>query len=169
MPMDKKTKIKNYVAALSVLLIVYGICELISFIFAGRHLFSSAFDYYGLLTRVPITLISAYALSVNMSTGRMDLSLGGQQLAAVIIGGNIALSLGMGPFGIVVMCILFGMIAGLISGLIFVILRIDAFVLGLGVAMIYEGISAHYNTEGLRIFDSSITGVLSNEAAEKVR
>lgn len=161
--MKKGSKILNYARAVLVPVLVFLICEVLSMTLAHVHLFSSAFDQYSFLTGIPLSVIAAYALSVNMTAGRMDLSLGGQQLVACIIGGNIALRMGWGVSGVVAMTLLFGALAGIISGGLFVLLRIDAFILGLGLALVYEGITIHYNVEGLVILNKSITSVLSNQ------
>jgi len=161
--MKNKTNIKHVLRAMIIPLATIGISEIISLVVCHERLFSSAFDVYAILTNSAVSVIAAFALSLNMSTGRMDLSLGGQQLVGVIIGGNIGLKLGLGAFGIIGFSMLFGMITGLISGLIFTILRIDAFVLGLGLALVYEGASIYYSVNGLELFDSSITSILSNQ------
>ena len=161
--MKKNSTIIKVLTALIVPLITFIVCEILSMLLSGKTLFSSSFDVYSLMTGLPVTIISAYALSINMSTGRMDLSLGGQQLMGVIFGGNLALSLGLGPIGIIVLSMICGAVTGLLSGLIFTTLRIDAFILGLGLALVYEGVSINYSDNVLQIFESSITGVLSNK------
>ncbi|MBQ3375628.1 MAG: hypothetical protein IJH64_06885 [Oscillospiraceae bacterium] len=160
--MKKKSVLQTVLSALIIPSATFVVCELISFFIKGKHLIATPFDLYSLMTGFALTTISAYALSINMSTGRMDFSLGGQQLVGCIIGGNLAISLNLGAFGVVFLSVLFAMLAGLLTGILFVTLRIDAFVLGLGMALILEGVSVAYDINGLEIFDSTITGPLSN-------
>lgn len=131
---------------------MYIFMEAISWIFFHEGLFSSSVDLNNFIRNVAISTISAYALSLNMASGRMDLSLGGQQLIGCIIGGNLAISLGLGPWGVLLLSVVFGMLAGLVVGLLFITLRIEAFVLGLGVALVFEALAASYSMDGLRVF-----------------
>lgn len=136
---------------------MYIFMEIVSLIFFHEGLFSSSLDFNNFIRNVAITTISAYALSINMASGRMDLSLGGQQLIGCIIGGNIALALGLGPWGVLLLSVLFGALAGLVVGLLFITLRIEAFVMGLGVALVFEALAASYSMDGLRLFGQDTT------------
>lgn len=136
---------------------MFLLMEVVSFIFFHESLFASSLDLNNFIRNVAISVIASYALSLNMASGRMDLSLGGQQLIGCIIGGNIALSLGLGPAGVLILSVLFGMLAGLLVGVLFITLRIEAFVLGLGVALVYEAIAAAYSMDGLRLFGQNMT------------
>lgn len=143
---------------------MFILMEIISFVFFHESLFSSKLDFNNFVRNVAISTIASYALSLNMASGRMDLSLGGQQLIGCIIGGNMALSLGMGPWGVLALSVVFGMVAGCIVGTLFITLRIEAFVLGLGMALVYEAIAASYSIDGLRLFGLQSMGLLASPA-----
>lgn len=136
---------------------MFLLMEAVSFIFFHESLFASSLDLNNFIRNVAISVIASYALSLNMASGRMDLSLGGQQLIGCVIGGNIALSLGWGPAGVLILSVLFGMLAGLLVGVLFITLRIEAFVLGLGVALVYEAVAAAYSMDGLRLFGQNMS------------
>lgn len=136
---------------------MFVLMEIISFVVFHESLFASSLDWNNFIRNVAISMIASYALSLNMASGRMDLSLGGQQLIGCVIGGNIAMSLGLGPCGVLVLSVLFGMLAGLVVGLLFITLRIEAFVLGLGVALVFEALAASYSMDGLRLFGQNMS------------
>lgn len=156
-------KMRGIGKALLLPLGMYVLMEIISLIVFKEGLFASSLDFNNFIRNVAISVISSYALALNMASGRTDLSLGGQQLIGCVIGGNIAISLGLGPWGVLVLSVLFGMLAGLVVGLLFVTLRIEAFVLGLGVALIYEAIAASFSMDGLRLFGQN-TELLADPA-----
>lgn len=104
----------------------------------------------------------ALGLHVNMTMGRMDLSLGAQMYLGVIFGGNIALSLNLGGIGVIVLSMLIGALAGVVSGVLFVKMRILPMVLGLGMTLVYECISyLAYNAAGITLFGKPGTSILS--------
>jgi len=95
----------------------------------------------------------------------MDFSLGSQMILAVIFGGNIALSLGMGGIGTLVLSIFFGIIAGFLVGVVFVRTRIIPMILGMGMALIYECISfSAFSSKGFQTFGISGLAILSDVA-----
>lgn len=162
MPNNFKIKIRGLLTAALLPLAVFAITEVLSLIIFGKHLFVSAVDVNNFLRSVGITLLSSYALAINMTAGRMDLSLGGQQLIGCLVGGNLAISLGFGVFGTLVLCIVFAALAGLLSGVVFVTLRLPTFVTGIGMALIFEALSNAYAPEGLMVFGNEKLSLLSN-------
>lgn len=154
--------LKRMLTAAAVPLSIFLITEVLSLCLFQAHLFVSKTDYNNFFRSVGITVLSGYALALNMVAGRMDLSLGAQRLIGGLIGGNLAISMGFGPFGTVLMCVLFGALAGLLSGLVFVILRLPTFVTGIGMALIYEALSSAYAPEGLMIFGNEKLTLLSS-------
>lgn len=118
------------------------IMEVIALIATGgkQHLFnfSNNLSVINYLRTVCISCCTALALSFNLSSGRFDLSLGAQRLLGTIVGGLIAVNLGLGPVGIVICAGLCGLLSGFLVGFIFVTTRIPPMVLGVGMTMIYE-------------------------------
>ena len=93
-----------------------------------------------ILTMVTV-LIACFALNTNLNSGRMDFSLGAVGVLGCVIAWNVIPNKAMPNFAILFLflSILFGMILGLLSGLLFVTLKIPAIVVSLGVCLIYEG------------------------------
>lgn len=144
---------KKAIYVISVPLAVGMIMELLVYMKTGGHVLSSMLDVRNLVRDLGVTAIIAFALSLNLSSGRFDLSLGSQRLVATIIGGNIAIKLGFNGVGLLIMAILIGLAAGFIVGTIFIIFRVPPVVLGLGMAMIYESVAfAGSKGLGLQLF-----------------
>lgn len=94
----------------------------------------------------------ALALSYNLTSGRFDFSVGSVLLLSAIAGGNLAKSWGLGPVGMLGLCIVIGMACGLVSGIIYITLKLPPMVSSLGVAMIFEAIGFTINKgRGVRL------------------
>jgi len=151
--MNIKQYIYKAAYLVSVPLVVGLIMEVIVYMQTGGHLISSVLDIRNLIRDLGVTAIIAFALSLNLGSGRFDLSLGAQRLVATIIGGNIAVKLGFNGIGLLLMAILIGLLAGFVVGMIFSVFRIPPVILGLGMAMIYESLAfAGSQGRGLQLF-----------------
>lgn len=137
--------LKTILVPISVFIIMDAICLLAQ----GRHIFTTALDIRNYIRTSCISFTAAMALSFNLTCGRFDLSLGGQRLVAVIIGGNIAVSLGLGSLGVLVVAVVFGALSGLIVGLAYTTFKLPALILGIAATLIYECICFAYRINGL--------------------
>lgn len=94
----------------------------------------------------------ALAMSMNLTSGRFDFSVGATLVLAAIIGGNFANNLGLGAFGLLICVAITGAIIGAVSGIAYVLLGLPPMVISLGLAMIYEAIGFVLNSSnGLRL------------------
>ena len=94
-----------------------------------------------LLSQAIAPAILAWGVSFCLVSGNWDFSVGAAQLMAAIIGGNIALKLDLGFFGVVIFAILTGFICGVITSMVFYILRIPTIIVTIGMMLIYESLS----------------------------
>ena len=101
------------------------------------------------------TLYSGFiglALSYNLTSGRFDFSVGSVLLLSAIAGGNLAKEWDLGPYGMLVLCLLIGMACGLVSGIVYITLKLPPMVSSLGVAMVFEAIGFTINKgKGVRL------------------
>lgn len=94
----------------------------------------------------------ALAMSMNLTSGRFDFSVGATLVLAGIAGGNFAYNQGFGAFGLLVCVVVCGAVIGIVSGLAYVLLGLPPMVISLGMAMIYEAIGFNLNnSNGLRL------------------
>ncbi|MDD3239790.1 MAG: ABC transporter permease [Lachnospira sp.] len=139
------------------------IMEILIGLFAEGHVVSSMLDFKNMVRGAGISAAIAFALSMNLTSGRMDLSLGSQRVAATIVGGVVATKLGLGGAWVLLFAVIFGIIFGGIVGILYVTLRIPPMVLGIGVACIYECIGFGLTDGvGLRLVGTKGIDVLSN-------
>jgi ribose/xylose/arabinose/galactoside ABC-type transport system permease subunit len=158
-----KTKLKNGLVTLAFPCTVWVFMEILCRIKMERHVFNTILDVQNYVRNVGISACTALALSYNLGQGRFDLSLGAQRMLVAIIGGNLALKLGLGTPGVILFAFLFGLIAGGLTGILFVTTRIPAMVLGIGIALIYECIAfTGSKSQGLRLFGAKGVENLSN-------
>ena len=101
------------------------------------------------------TLYSGFiglALSYNLTSGRVDFSVGSVLLLSAIAGGNLAKEWDLGPYGMLALCLLIGMACGLVSGIVYITLKLPPMVSSLGVAMVFEAIGFTINKgKGVRL------------------
>lgn len=142
---------------------VWLIFEIIDRAAVGMSVISTAADVTTLLRNLISTFAFALALNTNLGSGRMDLSLGAQMYVGVIFGGNLALALGWGGWGILLCSMAVGALCGLLIGKLFIHMRILPMVLGLGMTLIFECLCfAINNQQGVIIYGKPGVDILSN-------
>jgi len=155
--------LKQVAITLALPAIMFLIMEGLILAFQGKHLFNSVLDIRNLIRGSGISAAVAFALSMNLTSGRMDLSLGAQRVAGTIIGGLIAQALGLTGIWYLIFVIVCGLIFGALVGLAFVTLRVPPMVLGIGMACILECIGfAASDGVGLKVVGKPGTEILSN-------
>ncbi len=144
-------------------IIVWAIMEYLDMKIAGQHVLGSTADIKTLLRNWVASFAFALAISSNLFCGRMDLSLGAQMYAGVIIGGNLALKLNLGGVGILFMAMIVGGICGGVIGTMFIHMRILPMVLGLGMTLVFECICFPVNNQqGITIYGKPNVSILSD-------
>lgn len=93
--------------------------------------------------------ILCMAMSMNMTMGMWDFSIGAVVTVSAILGGNLTLSLGWGIPGLVIFCVLIAMAVSTISGLAYNLFKVPSLVLSIGLAMVYEGLPRLFVSAGL--------------------
>ncbi len=162
MSIKTKNTLKNIIISACFPIVIFIIMELLV-ITKGNHIISSVLDVQNIIRRTAISSLIAYALSFNLTCGRMDLSLGAQRLVGVIVGGNIALSLGLSGVGLLVFALVFGLLFGFLTGVLFVVTRVPAMVLGIGLGLIYECVAFFTSDgKGFNIFGVDGNDILIN-------
>ncbi len=111
----------------------------------GREIFPTSTSFSNFVISAAITTITTIALSINLNSGRFDFSLGSMAVLSVIISAKISQAIlkggsGTAPFILVFSC-LFGAVIGLVSGIIYVLLKIPPIITSLGMTLIFEGVS----------------------------
>lgn len=158
-------KVKAILFTIAFPIAAWIVMEILVYLVKGRHVLGTMLDLKTLVRNAGIAAITAFALSFNLTSGRMDLSLGAQRLAGVIIGGVLAIKLGLSGIWILLFSLAFGLVFGLITGLMFIALRVPPMVLGIGMGLIWEVFPYQYSAgKGLNLFGVSGVEILSNTA-----
>ena len=156
-------KMKPLIITAAFPLVMLLIMDLLCVADQDRHIFTTILDVQNYVRATCIAACTALALSLNLSNGRFDLSLGAQRLAATILGGNLAIHLGLGSAGVLIFALLFGLAMGGVVGAIFVLFRTPAMVLGIGMALIYECLAfVGSDSQGLQLYTEPSLRSLSN-------
>lgn len=90
---------------------------------------------------VPAAIL-AWGVSFNMKIGNWDFSVGAVAMIAAIVGGNLAVNLGIGPVGMLALCAGIGTLCGAITGGLYYLLKIPTLIVSLGMVFLLESLSA---------------------------
>jgi ribose transport system permease protein len=135
--------LKKIIQTLSIPLIVTLILEIIC-LRNGQHIISGAKSFDSFVVYTAIVMITTMALSINLNSGRFDFSLGSMAALSSVIGAKVTYSVLHGGTGSAAMMlaitVIAGCILGLLSGLVYCILRLPPIIVSLGVTLVYEGI-----------------------------
>ncbi len=136
--MKKHSKILDILFTVAFPVAVWLLMEVLCLIFKQKHVISTMLDVKTIIRNAGIAAVTAFALSFNLKEGRFDLSLGAQRMAGTIIGGLIAMALGLSGLWLLLFAIAFGFLFGFLTGMAFIGLRVPPMVLGVGMALIWE-------------------------------
>lgn len=110
----------------------------------GNHIITNMKSFDNFVVYTAIVMLTTIALSINLNSGRFDFSLGSMAALSSIIGAKISYAILGGGAGsavlMLVLTIVAGAVLGMISGGIYILLRIPPIITSLGVTLIYEGI-----------------------------
>ena len=142
--MDKRNSLfKRILGTLAIPLIAAIVLEGICLI-NGRQMISNATSFKNFVIYTAIVMITTIALSINLNSGRFDFSLGSMALLSSVFSAKITYAiLGGGAGSAVTMLalnIIIGAVLGLISGVIYVTLKLPPIIVSLGVTLIFEGL-----------------------------
>ena len=136
--MKKRSKLHDALYTLAFPIGSWVIMELLCLLLADKHVISTMLDVKTVIRNAGIAAVTAFALSFNLMEGRFDLSLGAQRLAGTVLGGLLAMQLGLSGVWLLIFSVVFGTVFGLLTGLAFVALRVPPMVLGVGMALVWE-------------------------------
>ena len=139
----KKSVLKKIFGTLAIPLIVLVILEGICLI-NGRQMISGVTGFKNFVIYTAIVMITTIALSINLNSGRFDFSLGSMALLSSALSAKITYAiLGGGAGSAITMLLLnlvIGAVLGLLSGVIYVTLKLPPIIVSLGVTLIFEGV-----------------------------
>ena len=150
--MKAKRIVINTLKSLILPIFVY----LLFFIASGGR-FGNASSMSAIFRQVAYPAIIAWAICNNQTMGVWDFTPGSIIVLSGIVGGNLAISLNLGVWGMVVLVILTCIICSLLTCTVFTYCKIPSMVTGLGMLMIFESLGAFLFNGGGVIADRSWT------------
>lgn len=128
---------------------VYMVFFIISRVIGRPTPFGTGSNLETLLATCCSTVILAWGASYNLRSMRFDFSLGALQILAVVLGTNFGqmvyahtpVGTPWGSITLLIVSALSGLILGLIVGTVYVLTKVSPIIVGLAMALIYEGIA----------------------------
>ena len=103
--------------------------------------------------------ILGWGVLFNIKVGNWDFSVGSVVLLSAIIGGNIAVRLDWGFAGLLICCLLVAVLAGVVVGLVYYLLKIPTIITSIGMLLIYESISSYaFDGQGIYLTGWNLLG-----------
>ncbi len=137
---------KNYIKAMVLpavvlifVLILMGMNDQVFLGTSGQRL-----SFTRSITTVFLTTI---ALSINLSSGRFDFSIGAISLLSSVISAKIAMAFNLPVEMMLIVSIIAGCVLGIISATVYIISKLPPIIVSLGVTLIFEGF-AYFITKG---------------------
>lgn len=118
------------------LLIVLALCTA-----NGITLFASEGNWIAFFRSVASVMLTTFALSINLNSGRFDFSIGSVSLLSSVISSQICISMGMSTGWMLIISLGAGLVLGTVSGLVYVLIKLPPIIVSLGIALLYEGIA----------------------------
>lgn len=105
----------------------------------GVPLFGSAENWQIFLLSAASVMLTTFALSLNLNSGRFDFSIGAIALLSSVISATICIKCGFPAPVMITISIVSGALLGLLSGVIYVLVKLPPIIVSLGVTLLYEG------------------------------
>ncbi len=131
-----KRMVGSLVIPVGTLIIMLVICSL-----KGVALFETQGNWIAFLRGTATVMLTTFALSINLNSGRFDFSIGAISLLAAVCSSSICISAGLPAGAMLILSIVFGIVFGAISGGIYVLIKLPPIIVSLGMALFYEGLS----------------------------
>lgn len=93
-----------------------------------------------LLIQAVTPAILAWGASFNLTAGHSDFSIGAAMLISAIVGGNLALKMDIGVWGLILVCPIVGMLSSGLTGFLYTTLKIPSMIVSVGVMLIVESL-----------------------------
>lgn len=124
------------IVPLAALLITQLLC-----ISNGVVMFETQGNWIAFFRSVTSVMLTTFALSINLNSGRFDFSIGSVSLLSSVIASQICIKQDLALPWMLGLSLLAGVVLGMLSGLVYVIVKLPPIIVSLGVALFYEGMA----------------------------
>lgn len=148
-----KNLISKYALMLAVPILLFAVLSIIFHGVIGTNNIPS------LMQQAVAPAILGWGVLFNIKVGNWDFSVGSVVLLSAIIGGNIAVRLDWGFAGLLICCLLVAVLAGVVVGLVYYLLKIPTIITSIGMLLIYESISSYaFDGQGIYLTGWNLLG-----------
>ncbi|QMV44016.1 ABC transporter permease [Cohnella cholangitidis] len=142
----------NLIKTFSFPILVYLILLILTWI-TGESGYASEGAFDRIIRGSVLSTIIAYAIALPLSGGRWDFAPGIIIILAGIIGGNLAIDLGLGPVMLLILTIGVAIVLSMVEGVLYLLLRVPTIIVSLGIVMVYEAMSGViFDGSGTQLF-----------------
>lgn len=137
----------NWIGAIKKLLIIFlipiGAFIVLSILtnMKGIALFENAGHMKTFVRSTTIIAFTAWALAINLNSGRFDFSLGSMAILSSIIGTQLTILYNLPPYILPVITVLIAGCLGLFSGMLYILLKLPPIITSVGVMLFYEALT----------------------------
>ena len=139
-----KTGNTNIVKRIFGTLAIPGLALIIALFICNRQgviLFETEGNWILFLRATASVMLTTFALSLNLNSGRFDFSIGSIALLSSVVSATICINMGLPTAAMLVISILAVCLFGMISVVVYVIVKLPPIIVSLGVALFYEGLA----------------------------
>ncbi len=139
---QKKINIFNRIFMIIVIpLFVYLFFQILC-VCLGIKGFTSWTNLQSVLQTTIYTSFITWAFSFNLANGRFDFSIGSLMILSNMLGVHITNMFGLNAFGMLIAFVVCGAVLGLVSGVLYVVLKVSPMVSSIGMTMIFEALAS---------------------------
>lgn len=107
----------------------------------GIRLFETEGNWILFFRAAAAVMLTTFALSINLNSGRFDFSIGAVSLLSSVISASICIQMGLSTGVMLVISLAAGALLGMISGVVYVLVKLPPIIVSLGMALFYEGVA----------------------------
>ncbi len=131
---------KRTLGTVAIPLLAFLVCQILC-MRQGMNLFDGEFTWTVFVRATATVMLTTFALYINLNSGRFDFSLGSISLLSSVISASLCVEAGLPVWVMLLVSIAAGFVLGVVSGALYVVLRLPAIIVSLGVALLYEGLA----------------------------
>jgi ribose transport system permease protein len=125
--------------------------------FMGQGQFGTWDSMLSILRNTMLGSCISLSMACNLLNGRWDFSVGMMVILCPVLAMPLVAEIDIGILGLLIVCVLTGLLLGLINGAAYLVIRVPSIVTSLGLMVIYENIVTVYNGgSGARMTDFSM-------------
>lgn len=135
-----KKRIQRWITIIAIPLLALCIFWFLTSI-QGLRLFDNAGHVQTFVRSTAIIAFTAWALALNLNSGRFDFSLGSMAILSSIVATKITVAYELPAATLLITTIIIAGILGLVSGMIYVVLKLQPIIISVGVMLLYEALT----------------------------